>query len=75
MRVYPPLYAVQRLASGQWLVRVPVDDPLLPAVLIVDVIDETRNFFHENDGGNVRTDRIKPRQQTRRTVARDLSKS
>lgn len=32
------LFAVQRLASGQWLVRAPADDPLLPAVVVVGEI-------------------------------------
>jgi hypothetical protein len=26
----PPLFAVQRLADGQWLVRTPMGDPILP---------------------------------------------
>jgi hypothetical protein len=37
---------VQRTASGQWLVRAPVDDPLLAAVYVVGVIDESESFFH-----------------------------
>jgi hypothetical protein len=35
-----PLYAVQRLADGTWLVRSPMDDPLWPAAVdVVAVID------------------------------------
>jgi hypothetical protein len=34
-----PLYAVQRLADGTWLVRSPMGDPLWPAVDVVAVID------------------------------------
>jgi hypothetical protein len=30
-----PLYAVQRLANGQWLVRTQMGDPILPAVDVV----------------------------------------
>jgi membrane-associated phospholipid phosphatase len=33
-----PLYAVQRLANGLWLVRTPMGDPLWPAVAAVDVV-------------------------------------
>jgi len=33
-----PLYAVQRLADGTWLVRSPLGDPLWPAVDVVAVI-------------------------------------
>jgi len=36
-----PIFAVQRLASGQWLVRAPSDDPFLPAVAVVDVIGDS----------------------------------
>ena len=35
-----PLYAVQRLANGTWLVRNPLGDPIWPAVDVVAVIDE-----------------------------------
>ena len=35
-----PLYAVQRLANGCWLVRTQMGDPLWPAVDVVAVIDE-----------------------------------
>ena len=35
-----PLFGVQRTASGQWSVRALSDDPLLPAVLVVDVVNE-----------------------------------
>jgi hypothetical protein len=30
-----PLFAVRRLANGQWLVRTPMGDPILPAVDVV----------------------------------------
>ena len=33
-----PLYAVQRLANGTWLVRTPMGDPLWPAVDVVAVV-------------------------------------
>jgi hypothetical protein len=33
-----PLYAVQRLANGTWLVRSPIGDPILPAVDVVAVV-------------------------------------
>jgi hypothetical protein len=33
-----PLYAVQRLANGQWVVRTLMSDPLWPAVDVVAVI-------------------------------------
>jgi hypothetical protein len=33
-----PLYAVQRLANGTWLVRTQMGDPILPAVDVVDVL-------------------------------------
>jgi hypothetical protein len=33
-----PLYAVQRLADGTWLVRTPMGDPLWPAVDVVAVL-------------------------------------
>jgi hypothetical protein len=32
------VYAVQRTASGQWLMRAPSDDPFLPAVSLRSVI-------------------------------------
>jgi hypothetical protein len=35
-----PLYAVQRLADGTWLVRTQMGDPLWPAVDVVAVVDE-----------------------------------
>jgi hypothetical protein len=35
-----PLYAVQRLADGCWLVRTQMGDPLWPAVDVVVVLDE-----------------------------------
>jgi hypothetical protein len=35
-----PLYAVQRLANGCWLVRTPMGDPLWPPVDVVAVLDE-----------------------------------
>ena len=35
-----PLYAVQRLADGRWLVRSPLGDPLWPAVDVVAVVGE-----------------------------------
>ena len=35
-----PLYAVQRLADGTWLVRTQMGDPLWPAVDVVAVLDE-----------------------------------
>jgi hypothetical protein len=34
-----PLYAVQRLANGTWLVRTQMGDPLWPAVDVVAVLD------------------------------------
>jgi hypothetical protein len=34
----PPLYAVQRLADGIWLVRTQMGDPILPAVDVVAVV-------------------------------------
>jgi hypothetical protein len=40
-----PLYAVQRLASGLWLVRSPMGDPILPAVDVVAVVDEQTSAF------------------------------
>jgi hypothetical protein len=36
-----PIFAVQRLRSGDWLVRAPSDDPCLPAVVTVAVVDES----------------------------------
>jgi hypothetical protein len=33
-----PLYAVQRLADGTWLVRTQMGDPILPAVDVVAVL-------------------------------------
>jgi hypothetical protein len=27
----PPIFGVQRLANGYWLLRAPMSDPLLPA--------------------------------------------
>jgi hypothetical protein len=35
-----PLYALQRSASGRWLLRAPVFDPFLPAVVAVAVFVE-----------------------------------
>jgi hypothetical protein len=35
-----PLYAVQRLPNGQWLVRTLMGDPIMPAVDVVVVLDE-----------------------------------
>jgi hypothetical protein len=35
-----PLYAAHRSASGQWLVRAPCSDPLLPAAPVVAVLSE-----------------------------------
>ena len=34
-----PLYAVQRLADGTWLVRTQMGDPLWPAVDVVSMLD------------------------------------
>ena len=34
----PPLYAVQRLADGTWLVRTLIGDPILPPVDVVAVV-------------------------------------
>jgi hypothetical protein len=34
----PPLYAVQRLANGTWLVRSPLGDPLQPAIDVIAVV-------------------------------------
>ena len=34
-----PLYAVQRVANGQWLVRTQMGDPILPPVDVVAVLD------------------------------------
>jgi hypothetical protein len=39
-----PLYAVQRLADGTWLVRSLMGDPLWPAVDIVAVVGEQTNI-------------------------------
>jgi hypothetical protein len=33
-----PLYAVQRLANGTWLVRAQMGDPIWPAVDVVAVV-------------------------------------
>jgi len=33
-----PVYAVQRLANGTWLVRTQMGDPILPAVAVVAVV-------------------------------------
>ena len=33
-----PLYTVQRLADGSWLVRTLMGDPILPAVDVVAVV-------------------------------------
>jgi hypothetical protein len=35
-----PLYAVQRFASGQWLVRTPSEESCSPAVVVVAVAGE-----------------------------------
>lgn len=35
-----PLYAAQRLPSGVWAVRAPVEDPFLPDIIIADVIGD-----------------------------------
>jgi hypothetical protein len=40
MEIDLPLYAVQRLANGQWIVRTLMGDPLWPAVDVVAVVDE-----------------------------------
>jgi len=40
MEFHLPLYAAQRLANGQWLVRTLMGDPLWPAVDVVVVLDE-----------------------------------
>ena len=40
MECDPPIFAVQRLADGTWLVRTQMGDPILPAVDIVAVLDE-----------------------------------
>jgi hypothetical protein len=40
MELALPLFAVQRLANGQWLVRTQMGDPLWPPVDVVAVIDE-----------------------------------
>ncbi len=40
-----PLYAVQRSASGRWLVRVLDSDPLLPPVLTVAALDESQPAY------------------------------
>jgi hypothetical protein len=53
-----PLFGLHLTDSGAWLVRAPVDDPFLPAVVTVDVVSEpesadqtpqidcVRNIFH-----------------------------
>src|SRR5262245_4952229 len=38
-----PLFAVQRLANGQWLVRTQMGDPILPAVDVVVVVGAHRD--------------------------------
>jgi hypothetical protein len=38
MEFHLPLYAVQRLADGTWLVRTQMGDPILPAVDVVAVV-------------------------------------
>src|SRR6516225_7097866 len=35
-----PLYAVQRLAHGRWLVRAPDDDPCAPPARVIAVLEE-----------------------------------
>jgi hypothetical protein len=40
MELHLPLYAVQRLADGTWLVRTLMCDPILPAVDVVAVVGE-----------------------------------
>jgi hypothetical protein len=35
-----PLFAVQRLADGTWLVRTQISDPILPPVDVVAVMGE-----------------------------------
>jgi hypothetical protein len=37
-----PLYAVQRLADGTWLVRTPMGDSILPPVDVVAVLGAQR---------------------------------
>ena len=39
MRDPPPLFAVQRLPAGRWLIRAPGSDPFEPAVCVVDVVE------------------------------------
>ena len=39
-----PLYAVQRLADGTWLVRTLMGDPILPAVDVVAVVGAPTTF-------------------------------
>src|SRR5262249_51947387 len=42
MEFHLPLYAVQRLADDQWLVRSPMGDPILPAVDVFAVVGAPR---------------------------------
>ena len=35
-----PIYAIQRLASGQWIARVPVENTLVPAVVAVAAVEK-----------------------------------
>jgi len=39
MEFHLPLFAVQRLPDGTWLVRTLMGDPILPAVDVVAVLD------------------------------------
>jgi hypothetical protein len=41
MEPEPPIFSIQRLANGYWLVRAPTGDPILPAVTVAAVIEQT----------------------------------
>ena len=56
----PPLYAVQRLASGRWLIWAPSDDPCDAPPRIVAVVDEPRNVMHASRPFNQPKPRPRP---------------
>jgi hypothetical protein len=39
MELELPLFALQRAETGAWLVHAPTDDPLLPPIVLVGVIE------------------------------------
>jgi hypothetical protein len=49
-----PIYAVQRSASGRWLIQVPSGNPFEPAVFVVDAIDEPQLRSHHDSNGKER---------------------